>query len=499
MSDDGKSSLKSRSSEWIKNKWNLALLAVLIFAIAVRIYFFTQTISQPLWWDEAEYMSVAKHWQLGVPYDLNPQRPPLFSSLSALAFIMGFGETFIKFFLVLLPSAFFVFTVYLLGKEMFNSKVGLISSALAAVSWTLLFWSVRMQPDFFSISFSVLAVVFMWKYWKGQETGKGKTKFILWSGFFAAMGLYFKVSALLIPMVFIVFLFIKDGLSAFKNKDYYYFSAAFIGTLVPYFIWAVATFGNVLAFSTGYSNQVINPTLNFGWYALNFLYTFNGKILFALFLLGGLMGLNFLFYFDKIAGKKKLNANLFSVLAIIIIAAFYIFYIRGAEDRWLFLWLPFIFFLISNGLIFIYDKVKPYEKNVALAVVIILLAAGMFMQLSHANNLIDQKKDSYEPVKAAGIWINENFDGEVVIAESLPQMTYYAESEVVQYSEFSGKEDFGIYVKENDPLIVISVFEAHPEWAYEWIQENQNGLTPLQAYFADEGMTQPLIVVYRSK
>ncbi|HLF54036.1 MAG TPA: hypothetical protein VI544_02545, partial [Candidatus Nanoarchaeia archaeon] len=100
---------KERVKKWLKNPYNLALIGVLVFAFAIRLYYFFVTRGQPLWWDEAEYMSTAKHWAFGVPYDLNPQRPPLFQFLAALSFIVGLGENFIKFTWTLLPSVFLVF------------------------------------------------------------------------------------------------------------------------------------------------------------------------------------------------------------------------------------------------------------------------------------------------------------------------------------------------------------------------------------------------------
>src|SRR5690606_13942528 len=115
LGNQEKSFLKGAKKLMLR-KDNLVIALIVIFALGIRVFFFVETFDQPLWWDEAEYLSTAKHWAFDVPYNVNPQRPPLFSLISALTFAGGFGEGFIKFFYVLLPSIFLVFAVYLLGR-----------------------------------------------------------------------------------------------------------------------------------------------------------------------------------------------------------------------------------------------------------------------------------------------------------------------------------------------------------------------------------------------
>jgi len=38
---------------WIKNPYNFAFVAILAFTIILRLYYFSLTKNQPLWWDEA--------------------------------------------------------------------------------------------------------------------------------------------------------------------------------------------------------------------------------------------------------------------------------------------------------------------------------------------------------------------------------------------------------------------------------------------------------------
>lgn len=504
----------SKIKVWLKNPWNLALVAIIILAFAIRLYFFIHVGNQTLWWDEAEYTSLAKKWAFGVPYLANPQRPPLFQILGAIAYIIGFGESFIRFFLVLLPSTLLVLAVYLLGKEMFSRKIGLVAAFLTTASWTLLFWGARIQPDFASMLLQVLAIFFMWKYWKSQNaqtnqttavknanaSHKPKTKFAIIAAILAAISFYFKITGLLVPMIFILFILIRERLSALKNKDYWYFSAVYLLMLVPYFIWAKMSYGSFLAFKAGYSNQVINHT-PFAWEVLNYYQILSGLVLFILFIIGVIIGLKFLLYLDvMIKDKSKmLDANLFGIISLLYIAAFYIFYQRAIEDRWLFLWLPFMFFFVANALKFVYQKIKPYSKALALIVIVTLLGFGFYAQLSHANGLINQKKDSYKQVELAGIWMKQNSDAnDTILSRSKTQNTYYAERRTKSYNDFKNASEMNDYIARIKPkFFVISIFEPNPDWTQSWIDANKDRLTPVQGYV--DAQQNPLLIVYQIK
>jgi 4-amino-4-deoxy-L-arabinose transferase-like glycosyltransferase len=462
----------------------------------VRLIYFFKTGHQALWWDEAEYMSTAKHIAFDVPYQINPQRPPLFQFMSAIAFMMGLNEMFIRFAFVVIPSVFLVFAIYLLGKEMYNKKVGLMAAFLAALSWTFLFWTSRVQPDSFSLSFGVLAFYFMWRYWKEE-----KTKLIVWAGIFSAFCFLFKVSGLLVPVSFMVFILIKDRLSAFFKKDYYLFSLAFLATLTPYLIWAYKMFGTPIAFTYNYSNAVVRSE-PFAWHVFGFFYTLSENILFILFILGLILALKFLLYADILAKDKKkcLDAGLFGVIVLMVVSAFYIFYIRSIEDRWVFLWMPFIFLFIGNVLDKMYEFGKKYTKVISVLVVVVLLAVGGYMQYKHADSLIENKLDSYGQVKDASLWIKENSEkNDRVLSISYPQTVYYSERNVSTYSSIESAEAFKDYINATNPrYMIVSAFEQHPAWIDSWMQSTNDTLVA-NVYYSDKARTKPILVVYEFK
>ncbi len=481
---------------WFSSPYNALLVLVLLIALALRLFFFIKTSGQTLWWDEAEYMSAAKEWAFGIPYEYNPQRPPLFQALSAIVFLLGLSENFIKLLFVVVPSLALVAATYYLGKEMYNEKVGIIGAFLMTISWSVLFWSSRVQPDFFSMTFQVLSVLFMWKSWK-QEI----PKWGVYAGIFAALGFYFKVSALLVPIAFLLFILIRDRWRGVLHKNHWYFAIGFIATFIPYMIWSQISFGNPFAFKLNYSiaftEAVPRPI---GWYNLEFFYLLTEGLLFVLFVVGLVYALRFLLYGDIILKNRKdaLNPDLFSVLVLILVSAFFIFYIRGTEDRWVFLWLPFMFYMIGNALMILYGYIQKYQAFIAATVVVLILAFAGYQQVNHASTLIEQKLTSYMPVQQAGLWVKDNYDRDTkLLSISYTQSVYYSEANVSTYSTIPDPDAFNDYLRKTGAeLVQVSAWEQHPPWIQDWINRENAALTPV---FADSTSSAqpPTIVVFK--
>lgn len=476
--------------EALKNNW--ILVSILAFATVVRLYYLKLTWNQPLWFDESEYFSTMVHWAFDVPYELGIQRPPLFQYIGSLFFKIGLGEMTIKVLLVVVPSIILVYVVYLLGKEMFNKKIGLVAAFINSIFWTFLFWSNRGQPDYLSMVFQVLAILFMWKYWKGAGN-----KFAFYSGLLSVAGFYFKVSALLIPMIFIVYIFFLDGFSAIKKKGYWLYALGFLLGYIPYAIWAFYEFSNVLAFKYGYVDAMYEFPI--GWYNIKFYYILTKGILFGLFCIGSAAALRFLLYLDVLYKEKskRLDGLIFSVISLVFISCFYIFYMRNTDDRWVFLWMPFISFIISSFLIMIHNYLKPNLKVVANVLLIGVLLFAAYQQISYTDELISIKKDSYQDVKDAGLWLKQSAPSSAkVLSISYPQTVYYSQRNVTTYSRIYNVTSFEEYIIGNNPdYLILSIYEPHPQFIYEWAQNatNEGRVIPVKGY----GEQSPRLIIYK--
>ena len=143
-----------------------------------------------------------------------------------------------------------------------------------------------------------------------------------------------------------------------------------------------------------------------------------------------------------------------------------------------------------------YEFIKKKNKLVAVFFLIFLLVVIAYSQMSHADSLIKNKKDSYLQVKQAGLWLKQNSKPlDIIISNSWPQITYYSERKVLTIP--SGKENLTSLIS-SDPNIkfyLVSAFEGHQEWMYSFPQENN--FTISQAYFADSAKTKPLLIIYQ--
>lgn len=469
---------KEKVKRWLKEPGNLILVLILIGAFALRLYYLLHAGNQALWWDEAEYMSTAKHWAFSVPYDINQQRPPLFQLVGALLLILGFQEIFLKFLLVALPSTAIIYLTYLLGKELFDKKTGLFAAAASVAMWSYLFWSTRFQPDFLSLGFQLLSLFFFWKLFKNPDK-----KYATLAGVFAALGFYFKISALLVPLSVFAFALFKDGYSFIKNKLYWRSFIVFLLTLLPFIIWQYLMFGSPVAFASSYGLEGGSAERPLGWMALSFFYQLPKLLFFILFLIGSTSALWHIFLRWDIVRKdktKRLNPDIYSLIVLAAVSVFYISYIQGViEDRWVFLIMPFVFFFSAKGLFNIFSSIKFDVKGIKSFIILVIFALFFYSQIQHSSSLIENKIPSYAPVKESALWIKSHSDSsDKVVSASYTQMTSYSERRTYAFSWYKSEKEFTEFLKKEKPrYIMFSVWEAsnHPQWAFQLGQ--QNGIT----------------------
>lgn len=471
-------------TNFLKNNWELSsLIGILVFSFIIRIFYLSVTMGQTLWWDEAEYMATAKHWAFGIDYNVNEQRPPIFQLLAAGLLNFGFGEIFLKFLLVVVPSVFLVLVIYLLGKEMFDQKIAIISSLGASLVWSILFWSSRFQPDFFSITLQLLAFLFYWKF-----INSNKKSHAIYVGIICATSFYFKISALLVPLSIFVFALYYEGWSIINKKNYWIIVLSFIISLIPFMAWQAISFGNPLAFGVSYSGD-FNEGRDLGWMALSFYKSFLKTTTFVLFIIGLLITIfKTTLKADLIFKEKKLRRDpyIFSLIILLVVSLFYIFYIKGTiEDRWVFIIIPFSFFFASRTIFIVFEKLKNYSKIFAWVLIIIYLIFFATAQLNHTNNLVENKKTTYLPIKEASILIKDNSDySDKVLSVSYTQATTYSERKVIPYPRMSIENFTEILNTQKPKYIMASIIEPnHPSWMVQQGQIQNGYYAILFPYF----------------
>ena len=490
---------KEKFKSFLSNKYNLVLLGVLIFSAIIFFYYLSITSQQPLWWDEAEYMAIAKHWAFDIPYKIDPARPPLFPFLAFLLFKIGLSEILIKFIIVILPAWLVVLFTYLLVKEMYNKKTALIAAFITSVSWIHLFYAQRIMTDAVGLLFGLLA---FYCFWKGYVNKEGK-KYIWFTGIFIALSFLIRLTGILYGAILVVFLFITERFKPLKNKNLWLIPVFFLLTITPYFFYSMSNFGTPFAFKQGYAGGTGGKPLTFDVvsYFLRFVYDYPEFIFFIFFLAGLLTLIPMFLSLDILIFKKDKEdyPDLFMLLVILFTLFFFIYFLRDGENRWLIAMSIGIFTFSAKGILFVYNQVsKNIGKSIAVAVLILILLAGTYYQLKHTNTIIKIKKDSYLPVKEAGLWIKSHSNaGDIVLSLSEPQTVYYSEREVYRFQHFT-EEQFDELVAEKKPrYMIVSIFEnGHPEWSYNLPEKYQNLLKPVNVWYLDGAKTQTALIIY---
>ena len=180
---------------------------------------------------------------------------------------------------------------------------------------------------------------------------------------------------------------------------------------MPYLIYNQINYKNVLAFSSGYNSQIVSNT-PFGWHILNFLKTYTGFdaiswVYFILFIVGIVTLLDLILGFDQIrkSDNIKIKADLMNVIIMLAVLAFFIFYIRVAEDRWIILTAAPMFYFIGKGIYYILGFFKNMKnKHQSLHNINNINLRSIFT-INNSRHIYTTEKDSYLQVKQASIWL----------------------------------------------------------------------------------------------
>src|SRR3989344_7751122 len=128
-----KNNFLKKIKPFFKNKYNLALIGVLLLALILRLYYLDVGLQQAAWWDAADYLSSAKilggKLATSGGYDWTATRPIFLGLMWGTFFRLGLGEWSLHLFEIFF-AVLGTFFVYLLGKEYYNKSVGLIAALI---------------------------------------------------------------------------------------------------------------------------------------------------------------------------------------------------------------------------------------------------------------------------------------------------------------------------------------------------------------------------------
>lgn len=491
----------SEKESFFSGKHKLIFLGILVLGLVVRLKYFT--INQALWWDEADWLSIAKHWAFGVPFDVSSLRPPLFPALAALLFKVGFGEFSLRI-LMLIISVLGIYLTYLVAREIFDRRLALVASFMMAFSYVSIFYTARVMIDLLMM---VLWLSAVWFFWAGYVK-KGPSYNLWLMGVVIGLGASLKLPFVLVGLPFLLYVFLRDGFSMFSNKALWLSVVFFFLALAPFAIYFNHSYGGLPFISTS-SYGFAEGEPRFGEYFKVFANVLQSPvpflasaspIVFNIFFVAFLAGLGYMLVkiflgFDLVRKESSLRNYAF-LLAWIVVPYVFFSLIEWVEDRYLLMVFPAVFMVSALIVLKCFDFLKKHNSYLALFFILLILFDFTYYQLSYADSLIKGKAYSYAEFKYAGLWIKDRTDkGDLIFNSGIPQNTYYSERKTLGYPD--DVKEFESMISSYKPkFMVLSLLERSPEWSYSWPEEHKDLVVPAQAYYADNERKKPLVIIY---
>ena len=482
-------SKKDIIKSWLKERHNLVFLGIIILTILIGAYYFSLTKTQPLWWDESDYLAYAKNLAgYNVDWIVTKDHNSLFSYVVAIFFMLRFSETLTKFFVEFIPYVLVIVLVYLVARSMYKDKrIALISSLLFAVQWTVLFTAMRFQVEIPGLLFGMLSIYVFWKGYEKKEKIFGLINHN-WAVPIAAVLSIITYSMRRGYFLFGAFLFLQMIIS--KNwkslvKDKYNWIAAVISVLLIFIVEKFIFSAGIASVAGGYAH--FDRAINFYPLQIFNLFFSNAglgwaSILLYLFWLG-LIVIFFKTIFSlghiKKESNTELKSDIFVITSIIITLLFFILVLREpdkanfGEPRW--------YFPLLLG------------KQIAAVLIIVLVGFGAYYEISSANSIIKNKIPSFEGIKQASLYLKDNAnENDIILSVPEPQTEYYSEKHVINPNKWGYWERYNIPFEPfldairndtNVKYLLVSFSEPnHPEWMKKVAYANVNGQTVVASW-----------------
>ncbi|MEM3112794.1 MAG: glycosyltransferase family 39 protein [Candidatus Pacearchaeota archaeon] len=432
---------KEKLKTFLRDKHNLFFIFILIFAIVIRLYYFSLTKNQPLWWDEADYMAYAKNLA-GYPthWIITDQHISFFPYIASLFYRLNLSEIIMKFVLELIPSIAIVLLVYAICLILYKDKrIALISMFLSAVLYEILFNSFRFHVDIPALSIGLLAVYVFFKGYEKKEKIFGKIDpklTIPLTVTLVALTYSIRRGYFLFGIFFLVYMLATKN---FKEliKDKYNWVSLLIA-IIMLSVFEVFLFGASIggAATKYYHGEIPINLSSFDVFKVLFKnpYSKYFHVLFYSFYLGLILILIRIILLYRNIRKEEFNdkkSDFFVIIVIFITMSYFIFFQRATEFgevRW---YLPFIlgsFICISKSTLFIADYTKELNKFAPILIILLLIGYSGYYQLAEADFIIKNKKDTFSGIKEVSLYLKENSNpNDVIVSVAVPQPAYYAE------------------------------------------------------------------------
>jgi len=367
----------------IKNFWfNLEkiekfLFIFLIFSFLIRVIFL---FYHPMrGWDETVYLNLAHDlsnnpllyslknsgWNDFIPYNNTLYSWPNIGFRAPIipyffSFFYFFDLAFLIPYIIPLFATLSIYLIYILGKELFDKRVGLYSAIFFSLIPINIYTSEKIWADSFVLFFIILIFI---NFWKGYEKGNIKNKVLF--GLFMALAVLTRYTALWVVPVFLLYFLIRDKSFKFlRDKYLWYAIGVFFLIMIPWFIYGFNYYGNIFGgFIHGFKAASywggVQP-----WY-----YFFeNSWRIFSLFGIFSFLSLAYIFIKKEILKKEVYLLVIWLVFVFIMILL-----MPHKEDRYI---MPIIPAASIIAGLFI-NKLKRFRNIVLILISIVLIYSGL--------------------------------------------------------------------------------------------------------------------------
>jgi len=472
--------MKFDLKKFFSDKHHVFLVLILLLAFLIRLQFYD--VNTGFWWDESEYLNMGKYFSKSLEMNLNAQRPLLFPLLIAGGYLLGLDVVGIRFLTVLIPSLLTVLFVYLLGKEMYDQKTGLIAASMMSLYWLLLFNTARVHSDPLGLMFNAGMLYFFWRGWVKERS----TKYLVLAGIFGGAGFMTRIAALLVPIIILIYVLITERTKILKYKKQVLASVivAFL-VVIPYLLWVKKTFGSYFAFSSGYTNA--GEGLPAAWNILSFIGPqYMGMVFFWFMILGLAVTLfYFIIGFDIFwkGRDDKLKSDFMIILFVLMQVGYFIFIQRAAEDRWLMPAMIGLFILSARGVMTIYNPIQKWNKAMGVLFIILILALGGYWHYKQADTIIDARKDSEANVQLAGQWMAERTNpGDVIMSSNVHMELLHASERKIQSFGSDENETISLIKETRPKYLMMSLYYRSEDWHYQFPEKHADKLKLAKMY-----------------
>lgn len=459
--------IKEKLDDFLKDKYNIIFLVLLIIGIILRFRYFG---IDSVWPDEGFYayrgLQVFKN-----PLFLFSREMAQVVAYVPVAVISFFNIFFDKYTAAKLMPLFFsvigLALTYFIGSKIKDKFTGLLAMGFLTFSSLYLFIGSRVLVDVPLATMFLLVIFCLLKYEEKKET-----KWAIALGASTALTVYTRISGLLIVLIlllYFLFAYKKDLIKKFKDKSFQKVILVFIALTLPFLVINFAHFGNFIPFSPGEFAQsyIFSGGVDFYFVHLASLLTW---FLIPLFVIG------LVFLALNLKDKKYILL----LVWLIVYFGVFTFIIQEKVARYILPVLPAIYIVAAYGI----SKIR-INKN-ATYLLIILAIGVMFLLYQSGDALMLSKANSYIGLQEAGIWITANVPADSLIySGSHRAIRFFSERDHADdggtLHTLSNDLTWDVFLNETqgqDAYLLTDSWEyLQPEWAYPLNEEKFNAIS----------------------